>query len=235
MTDLSYFEAQVEDARRTFVQAEAARSGDANQLYADYLNLQAEYNHAWTADQRERLFASREGVGLAAVPAEGVLLRVLDEEWNEMGLASLYFAQRVRETTGAPTITAEDFWQIVATDNWREVQWASVKPIDAAIIEINELLSGAEIIQEMAAPVDIPVPEETVDAEPLVAEPASVRARGGKRDIANEVTNKIIEQLEAGVVPWHQPWAASGGRLPVSLSTGKTYRGTNAMLLGISA
>jgi antirestriction protein ArdC len=235
MTDLTYFEAQVEDARRAFVQAEAARSSDANQLYADYLNLQAEYNHAWTADQRERLFASREGVGLAAVPEEGVLLRVLDEEWNEMGLASLYFAQRVRETTGAPTITAEDFWQIVATDNWREVQWASVKPIDAAIIEINALLSGAEIIQEMATPVDIPVPEETVDAEPIVGGPAPVRARGGRRDIADEVTNKIIEQLEAGVVPWHQPWASTGNRLPVSLSTRRNYRGTNAMLLGISA
>jgi antirestriction protein ArdC len=46
------------------------------------------------------------------------------------------------------------------------------------------------------------------------------------------VTAKVLEALDAGTVPWHMPWATG---LPVSMSTGKPYRGINTMLLGMSA
>ena len=55
------------------------------------------------------------------------------------------------------------------------------------------------------------------------------------RDIAQEITDTFIASLEKGYVPWHKPWSASGGAMPRSLSTGKPYRGTNSMLLGISS
>lgn len=42
------------------------------------------------------------------------------------------------------------------------------------------------------------------------------------------VTNKIIEQLEAGVVPWRKPWRNGGA---VNWTTQKAYRGINTMLL----
>lgn len=42
------------------------------------------------------------------------------------------------------------------------------------------------------------------------------------------VTNKIMEQLEAGVIPWKKPWINGGA---VSWKTQKAYRGINAMLL----
>lgn len=45
------------------------------------------------------------------------------------------------------------------------------------------------------------------------------------------VTKKMIEKLEAGVAPWHMPWAAGVGQ-PCNLISGKTYRGINPMLLG---
>jgi len=54
-------------------------------------------------------------------------------------------------------------------------------------------------------------------------------------DLYQVVTDLIIEQLENGTVPWHQPWSTSGGGLPVSMSTGKTYRGINVMLLDLEA
>lgn len=53
-----------------------------------------------------------------------------------------------------------------------------------------------------------------------------------RRDIYQEITEAILASLEAGVVPWHQPW--SGGQLPTSMSTNKPYRGINAFLLGLS-
>src|SRR5258706_6522251 len=42
------------------------------------------------------------------------------------------------------------------------------------------------------------------------------------------VTNKIIEQLEAGTAPWRKPWKAE---LPCNLVSGKEYRGINPFLL----
>jgi len=44
------------------------------------------------------------------------------------------------------------------------------------------------------------------------------------------VTERILEKLEAGTVPWHKPWA--GGGCPQNLVSGKEYRGVNIFLLG---
>jgi antirestriction protein ArdC len=60
------------------------------------------------------------------------------------------------------------------------------------------------------------------------------RTTTAKRDVAAEVTQMFIASLEKGRVPWHKPWQATGG-VPRSLSTGRPYRGTNSMLLGISS
>lgn len=50
-----------------------------------------------------------------------------------------------------------------------------------------------------------------------------------KVDVAEIVTARIIEAMEAGKVPWHKPWTAQGG--PTSLATGKPYRGFNELVL----
>jgi antirestriction protein ArdC len=54
-----------------------------------------------------------------------------------------------------------------------------------------------------------------------------------KTDVYQEVTDRIVAQLEAGVIPWQKPWNSASG-LPVSLSTGKPYRGVNVLLLGLA-
>ncbi len=48
-------------------------------------------------------------------------------------------------------------------------------------------------------------------------------------DVYTIVTNRIIEHLEKGVVPWHQTWTEAG--LPRNLVTRKQYRGVNVWLL----
>ena len=54
-----------------------------------------------------------------------------------------------------------------------------------------------------------------------------------QRDVAQDITDLIIAALEAGTVPWHQPWKMTGGQLPRSMSTGRLYRGMNSLLLGM--
>jgi len=65
----------------------------------------------------------------------------------------------------------------------------------------------------------------------------SQRARAGaRRDVAAEITAKILVELEAGVMPWRKPW--DGARTGVALprrATGETYRGVNVILLWSAA
>jgi len=50
-------------------------------------------------------------------------------------------------------------------------------------------------------------------------------------DIYTEVTNRIITQLEQGVIPWKSPYFSKVG-FPRNFSSGKPYHGINVFLLG---
>ncbi|HEV7290473.1 ArdC family protein [Sphingomonas sp.] len=69
------------------------------------------------------------------------------------------------------------------------------------------------------------------------ADAASARARGTappRRDLYAEVTAAIIAQLEAGRVPWVQPWgsgAATGVAMPRNALTARPYSGINVLIL----
>ena len=51
-------------------------------------------------------------------------------------------------------------------------------------------------------------------------------------DIYKEVTDRIISQLDQGIIPWHKPWIASSNAQSISHVTGKPYSLLNQMLLG---
>jgi antirestriction protein ArdC len=50
-----------------------------------------------------------------------------------------------------------------------------------------------------------------------------------KLDVYELVTNRIIELLEAGTVPWQKPWTDAG--VPMNLMSKRPYRGINLWLL----
>jgi putative DNA primase/helicase len=54
-----------------------------------------------------------------------------------------------------------------------------------------------------------------------------------KKPFHEVVAEKLIEQLKAGVAPWQRPWEPGepGGFLPVNPTTGKRYKGINAIHL----
>lgn len=52
-----------------------------------------------------------------------------------------------------------------------------------------------------------------------------------KLNVYEQVTNRMIELLEQGVVPWKSPYLATVG-FPKNFATGKGYRGINIFLLG---
>lgn len=53
-------------------------------------------------------------------------------------------------------------------------------------------------------------------------------------NIHQEITDRIIAQLEKGVAPWVRPWSETkGGNEPHNVTTGVPYKGTNKVLLWI--
>ncbi len=48
-------------------------------------------------------------------------------------------------------------------------------------------------------------------------------------NICQTVTDRILKQLDAGVVPWRKTWTTG---LPKSLTSGRDYRGVNILVLG---
>ena len=50
-------------------------------------------------------------------------------------------------------------------------------------------------------------------------------------DVAQIITNQILESLDKGVVPWRKPWRTE---LPKNMVSGKAYRGINLLLLAFS-
>jgi antirestriction protein ArdC len=56
-----------------------------------------------------------------------------------------------------------------------------------------------------------------------------------RTSLYDEITDKIIAELEAGRVPWVQPWGAASAKarlvLPKNASTDRTYSGINVLLL----
>ena len=48
-------------------------------------------------------------------------------------------------------------------------------------------------------------------------------------DLYKEITERIMNQMENGVIPWHKPWISGKAN---SRTTGKPYSLLNQMMLG---
>ena len=61
-----------------------------------------------------------------------------------------------------------------------------------------------------------------------------VKSAAPKVDPYQLITDQIIELLDSGVAPWHKPWNSETG-MPLSMSTGKAYRGVNVFILAMES
>lgn len=58
------------------------------------------------------------------------------------------------------------------------------------------------------------------------------------RDLYQEVTNRIVAELEQGVKPWTKPWkltAHAAPMLPANMQSGRHYQGVNTLVLWVEA
>jgi antirestriction protein ArdC len=65
----------------------------------------------------------------------------------------------------------------------------------------------------------------------------NARARTGqdRANLYHKITDRIIAELEAGRVPWVQPWGTAAAKAPLAMpknaSTGRQYSGVNVLIL----
>ena len=56
-----------------------------------------------------------------------------------------------------------------------------------------------------------------------------------RTSLYDDITNKIIAELEAGRVPWVQPWGTTAAKAPLAMpanaATGRQYSGINVLIL----
>lgn len=64
---------------------------------------------------------------------------------------------------------------------------------------------------------------------------ARARSGSGRASLYDEITNKIIAELEAGRAPWVQPWGTAAAKAPLGMpknaATGRSYSGINVLIL----
>src|ERR1700719_1135170 len=64
---------------------------------------------------------------------------------------------------------------------------------------------------------------------------ASARPRHAPASRYDEITTKIIGELESGRVPWVQPWGTAAAKAPLAMpknaATGRLYSGINVLIL----
>ena len=63
----------------------------------------------------------------------------------------------------------------------------------------------------------------------------NTRAGADRSSLYDEITTKIIAELEAGRVPWVQPWGTAAAKAPLAMprnaTTGRGYSGVNVLIL----
>src|SRR5215471_1730971 len=77
----------------------------------------------------------------------------------------------------------------------------------------------------------MPDPTESRETR-LSATQLSEQHRSTEMDVYGIVTEKIINLLEQGIVPWRKPWTSVAA--PCNLVSKKPYRGINHFLLSAS-
>lgn len=73
-------------------------------------------------------------------------------------------------------------------------------------------------------------------ATPSRTPAAKPAAPNKRRDLYQEVTDKIIAAIEAGTAPWQRPWTeVRAAGMPINGATERPYSGVNAVLLMMAA
>lgn len=144
------------------------------------------------------------------------------------------------------------------TERLKATDWIKAKAdypdqapaLDAKLYDDLETLSRSDMAKTIKlwadhvpagtfAPVFVDLESEKIRIDVEAKASAEIKAQsfvkkiGHKIPFHQQVAEKLIEQLEKGVAPWQRPWLPGepGGMMPLNPTTGKRYKGINAVFL----
>ena len=62
---------------------------------------------------------------------------------------------------------------------------------------------------------------------------AKTKARSARQDTYELITERLIDVMDRGEIPWRKTWQGGEAGMPRSLNTGRAYRGINTVILTI--
>jgi antirestriction protein ArdC len=72
-----------------------------------------------------------------------------------------------------------------------------------------------------------------VEITPMARQDRAPRDGGARSSIYDDITSRIIAELEAGRLPWVQPWGTASAKAPLALprnaATQRPYSGINIL------
>lgn len=235
MAELRVLERQLEEARKAFATAHDSADPKEDALYQEYLRLQNEFNFASTAEMRQARERRADDLSAADEIARDVIVEVRNQEWNVEGLTLAYFVQRVQETTGASSITADEFRQILGADMWNKISWVSPDSLAVAIERINAMLQDEGVAHDLASSEFRVKVDKSTAPIPTAERNKPKREKAEKRDFYAETTSRLIELIQADPKKWKQPWTTIGSQFPKNMATNNYYQGANLIFLAVSS
>jgi antirestriction protein ArdC len=74
-----------------------------------------------------------------------------------------------------------------------------------------------------------------VEITPMARQDRAPREGGARSSIYDDITSRIIAELEAGRLPWVRPWGTASAKAPLALprnaATRRQYSGINILIL----
>ena len=69
----------------------------------------------------------------------------------------------------------------------------------------------------------------------MTREHRAAHKSGPRTNLYDDITDKIIAELEEGRLPWVQPWGSAAAQAPLAMpcnaNTGRQYSGINVLIL----
>ncbi len=179
------------------------------------------------------------GLNTCTEAEKRALLESIERSRNAPGIKEIW-DQASYDYAGEPdSKIAEEVFSIVAEDQFSGHPRLVASPdILVRLREDGPQIIGPDDLQDIAAHIATGLQERTRDQ---VIFPADRRAqfsrtapdKTDKTPFHEVVASELIRQIEAGTAPWQKPWNAEGGLggMPFNPTTGKRYKGINAIHL----
>jgi antirestriction protein ArdC/superfamily I DNA/RNA helicase/DNA polymerase III epsilon subunit-like protein len=149
-------------------------------------------------------------------------------QWNNVRIFDDFWGPRVNKKTGELEMPVDEELRlayVALTRAQKKLDAGPLNWIKEYTEDEDELPKKPTVVEQSMG---MALPTENVNEDEF--NESTVKTAEKIDPATEQVANAILEALESGVAPWRKPWTG-GGFLPTSVATGKSYEGSNILVL----